>query len=197
MATTMPWAAPAEPAAPTSHRMPVIGRRALAGLLIVAGIAVVIRAQVVRAAEASLNAALMGWFTDGQTYVWGDRGSFYWGMGSGHARGLQITSQCSIAYVAGPMLVIFGLLLLARRLPLQRVVLGVAVGVGLMFVINTARILLVAASLQLWDSEAAFWWAHVVLGSVIAVAGNIAALAIAIRIAFARRSPQADEAVAT
>jgi exosortase/archaeosortase family protein len=156
-------------------------------LLAAAGIVVIASAQAVRAIEATIAAALIGPLTRTQTYVWGSRGSFYWGMGTDHAHGIRITGECSLAYVAGPLLIGFGLLLLLKRLPSPQVVLGAAVGVALMLTVNTFRLLLIAGSIHRWNTETAVWWAHVVLGSMVAVVGNVVGMAVALTIAFRNR----------
>ena len=165
----------------------VIARGVTSLVLLSLGIATVVRARAVRAGEARISALLIGALTHTETYVWRARGSFYWGIGSHRARGLHISPACSLAYVAGPLLVVFGLLLLLGRLPQRQVVAGVLAGIGLMVVVNTVRMVLIAESINLFDSPSAFWWAHIVAGSLLAVVGNVVALALALRIAFRNR----------
>jgi len=184
---TMTWDDARGRAAARPHRVLFTVRRLVALLLVLAGMAVIASAQAVRAVEAAIAAALIGPLTRTQTYVWGSRGSFFWGMGTDHAHGIRITGECSLAYVAGPMLIGFGLLLLLKRLPSPQVVVGAAVGIALMLIVNTFRLLLIAGAIHHWDSETAFWWAHVVLGSMVAVIGNVVGMAVALTIAFRNR----------
>ena len=182
MSTSVPHASDAEP--PTALTRWLVARRLTATLLIFSGLAVVIGAKAVRSGEASVAAMLVGVVTRTDTAAWGEHGSFYWGLGSGDAHGLRITAECSSAYVAGPVLVVFGLLLLSRRLPLVRVLTGAAAGLAVVILVNMARIVLIADTVNRWSSDAAFWWSHIVVGSTLAVVGNIAALALALRTAF-------------
>ena len=111
-------------------------------------------------------------------------------MGTDQAHGIRITDECSLAYVAGPMLVGFGLLLLLSGSPDRRWSSARGSGLALMLVVNTFRIAVIAMSIHIWDCAAAFWWSHVVLGSMVAVVGNVVGMAVALPIAF-RNRPEA------
>lgn len=170
-------------------RVSFAARRLIAAGLAVLGVASVVFAERVRGFEATVAAVVVGASTRTDTYVWASRGSFYWGMGTDAARGLRITYECSLAYVSGPLLVIFAFLLLLKRLPELQVVAGAVAAVTFMLVVNTFRIWMIAMSVHIWDSETAFWWSHVVLGSLTAVVGNVTAMALGLRIAFLDQHP--------
>lgn len=164
------------------------GRLVVALVLACVGVAVVAQAARVRALEASAAAAAVRLLLPTRTFVVATPDpAFYWDMGTGHAHGLRITAECSSAFVVGPLMAGFGVLLPLRRLAVRRVLLGVAAGVATVVAVNTSRMVMIAVSMHLWGSDAVFWWSHLVVGSVIAVLGNAFALGLAIRVSFSAR----------
>lgn len=158
-----------------------------AALAVVLGVLAVLHAATIRGLEASAS----GWITHRTTglevFVAPERATFYWGIGSPETFGLRVTPECSSAYVVGPLLCLFGGLLLLRRLSTRRVLVGLAAGLGVVVLTNLFRVGLIALAVDTWGRGAAFWWSHVVVGSLIAIVGNIAGIALAISVAFGHR----------
>lgn len=180
--------------APRSRRL---GRLAICLALVGVGIAAVLRAPAVRSLEAVSSASVIGVVTSSQTYVAPGTSSFYWLMGTADAKGLQITPECSIAYVVGPLLVLCGLLTLLRRLPLRRIFAAALAGGLLIACVNLLRISMVAVAVTHFPSERAMWWWHVVIGSIVSLIGVGVGLGATARVAFggqrvARRRPPTD-----
>lgn len=186
-------------AVPEIHARPSIaarlGRALLVLTLVGVGASMVLDAPLVRGAEASSSASVVGRITSSDTYVAPGTSSFYWLMGTSDARGLHITAECSIAYVVGPLLVLCGLLALLRRLPPHRMAAAATAGVVVIGCVNLLRISMVAVAITHFPSERAMWWWHVVIGSIVSLLGVGAGLALTTRVAFGgaarsgRRSP--------
>ena len=177
-----PGSGPRGPRRPTRWSLVALG-------LVALGLLIVVQAASVRSLEAELTAALAGVITRSETYVAQGYGAFFWNVGTPEVHGLRITPECSLAYVTGPFLIMGGVLLALGRLSPARVLVGLIVGLALMVILNTARILLIVTAVHLWGTGSALWWSHVVLGSLVALLGNAAAMAVAIRLAFANRPP--------
>jgi exosortase/archaeosortase family protein len=159
------------------------------GVLVAAGVVAVAMAAQVRTAEAYTMATLVGWSTGTSTHVVPGTAAFYWLLGTPRAQGLRITSECSIAYVLGPLLVLCGLLATLRRLPLRRVFAAASVGAALITVVNLLRMTMVALAVTHSSSERAMWWWHTVVGSLVSILGIGLGLAAVGRIAFSGRTP--------
>ncbi|MEZ5138342.1 MAG: exosortase/archaeosortase family protein [Acidimicrobiales bacterium] len=155
--------------------------------LVALGAWLVVDAEAVRTVEATSSASVVGALTSSETYRAPGTSSFYWLMGTSEARGLRITSECSVAYVLGPLLAMCGLLSLLRRLPARRMVAAAAAGAALIACVNLLRISMVAVAVTRFPSDQAMWWWHVVIGSLVSLAGVGVGLALTTRVAFGGR----------
>lgn len=170
--------------APAPRRAGAVVRVALALALLAVGVLGVWNAGAIRTVEAESSASVMGALTSSETYVRRETASFYWLMGTADARGLRVTAECSVAYVIGPLVGLCGLLALLRRLPARRILAAALAGVSIIVGVNLVRIAMVAVAVTHFPSERAMWWWHVVIGSVVSLAGIGAGLASTVRIAF-------------
>lgn len=161
-----------------------LGRWTFALALVVLGASLVVQAHDVRSAEALTSASVIGALTSSETYVAPGTSSFYWLMGTADVEGLRITTECSVAYVVGPLLMLCGLLATLRRLPLRRIAVAAAAGVALIACVNLLRISMVAMAVTHSSTDRAMWWWHVVIGSIVSLLGVGLGLGTTIRVAF-------------
>ncbi|GAA4166505.1 hypothetical protein GCM10022286_31250 [Gryllotalpicola daejeonensis] len=143
--------------------------------------------QQFREIEARVAAVLMNPMVHGGT---APAGSIVWfGLGTDQVTGFQITTLCSTVILVTPLLAIAGVLLLVRPLALGRVLIGLAVGVGIVTVCNLLRYGFAAFAMQGWGNDG-FELVHRYLGSLLVIAGFIAAFILLLRVATTRRAPK-------
>ncbi|GAA4174574.1 exosortase S [Gryllotalpicola koreensis] len=155
-------------------------------LLALAG-ALMLAQEQFRDVEARVAAVLMAPIVHGDAAA---AGSIVWfGLGSGHVNGFQITTLCSTVILITPLLAMVGVMLLVRPLALGRVLVGLAIGAGLVAACNLLRYSLAAIALQTWGDDG-FELVHRYLGSLLVIAGFIAAFILLLRVATTTRRPQ-------
>jgi exosortase/archaeosortase family protein len=103
--------------------------------------------------------------------------------------GFQITTLCSTVILVTPLLAAAGLMLLVRPLALGRVLVGLAIGTGIVTLCNLLRYGFAAIAMQTWGSDG-FELVHRYLGSLLVIAGFIAAVILLLRFATMRSTPQ-------
>lgn len=148
-----------------------MGMIALGGLLMAHHAAV-------RDLEATLAAVTTGWATGTDTASAPGHQVFLWLVGTPSVRGLTVTPECTSAFIAGPILVVGGVLALSRRLPIPRLLTGVSLAVLVVLAVNVARLTLIAFATYEWGPQRGFWWSHVIAGSIVTIAGTIAGLGL-------------------
>jgi exosortase/archaeosortase family protein len=140
-----------------------------------------------RDVEARVAAFLMDPFVHGGT---APAGSIVWfGLGTQQVTGFQITTLCSTVILVTPLLAAAGLMLLVRPLALGRVLVGLAIGTGIVTLCNLLRYGFAAIAMQTWGSDG-FELVHRYLGSLLVIAGFIAAVILLLRFATMRSTPQ-------
>ena len=77
----------------------------------------------------------------GGTYHHHGSPTFFVGLGSNHAIGLNITPACSTAPIAGALLIITGLLVAFTRIDPLRALVGLLAAVAVVAIVNVARLL--------------------------------------------------------
>lgn len=160
-------------------------RAPIAMALVAAGTAVLLSADRIRGEEAALAAVLARAVTSGATASDRVQATFFFGLGTPFAAGLRVTPECSIAYIAGPLLVALGVLTLLRRLDLKAVLGAALLSLSFLVVTNLARMAFIAWSVYHFGRTTGYWWSHLVIGSVFSVVTIAVSLALAVRTAFA------------
>jgi exosortase/archaeosortase family protein len=108
-------------------------------------------------------------------------GDLVWfALGTHRAFGLQITAECTSALLLIPLLVMMGSFTVFSRVPLRREVLALAVGAGLMFVVNILRVAGIAWSTWKWGLNPGYTYSHVFVGSAFSLIGFIGAMLLAL-----------------
>lgn len=102
--------------------------------------------------------------------------------------GLVVTSECSAAFFVGGVLVVGGLLVIVwHRSPAVRLLVATTATIGLLLLVNTARLAFLAEAAARWGSVG-FGWAHTVGGSVLMIATLCLAVIVFARVGLLRRS---------
>jgi exosortase/archaeosortase family protein len=142
----------------------------------------------IRADEASLAGEWFGAVLGGSVNTSKDVVYFSWV--DGPAVGMRITAECTVALLTGPLCLLGGALLGFTRARWQRLLVGLAAGLVAVVVVNQVRLVLIAISIQHWGMPG-YDVSHKFVGTVVALAGFVAASLLMLRIATAneRRSP--------
>jgi exosortase/archaeosortase family protein len=154
-----------------------VPRLAVSAGLLTAGLLVILATDRLRGAETWLSSLVAGVITRTPTSVLSNGHTFLWGLGTSQLRGLTITPECTVALIAGPLLLLAALLASTRRLDPGRVLGGAALAVAVVMVTNLTRIALIVVAFNDWGNGG-FWWAHVLLGSVVTTLGTVAGVGV-------------------
>ncbi len=87
------------------------------------------------------------------------------------ARGfaLEITPECTSAFLIAPFAVIGAAMLLRRRIDPARVLLGISLAAVLLLLANQLRVGVIAGLVVAFGLEQGYQWGHLILGSLISV----------------------------
>ena len=106
--------------------------------------------------------------------------AFAWGLDpdtTSHA--LRITTECTSAFLLGPLLLVGALVAAAgRRFRLRRVLAATAICAAVAFGFNLLRLTMIAWATNNWGEQTGYEWSHVVAGSIVTIIGATTALAI-------------------
>lgn len=172
-----------EPAGPITWPDRVL--RMFGGLVLVAvGVSLLLYETVVRADEASLAGHWFGLFLAGPVQTSRDLVFFDWSKGPLVA--VQITQECTVALLAGPLLFLGAGLLAFTRAAWHRLLVGLAVGLAVVIAVNQVRLALIAVSTQHWGISG-YDVSHKFVGTVLVLAGFTLAVLLTIRIAVRTR----------
>lgn len=94
-----------------------------------------------------------------------------------HWYSLVMTPECAIAFYAGGLLILGGLMVLIPRFRIGRIVIATAVAVVFMAFVNQLRLALLAHVFGVYGRDA-FEWAHSLGGSTLMVVGLTLSLGI-------------------
>lgn len=144
------------------------GRLAAMVLLVGAAVALVVFQQGYRNLEAVLASHL---FAGGDIRTWagGDSPIVVFRLGETRAFGLEITPECTSAFLIAPFAVLGAAMLLRRRIRPGRVLLGVGLVALLLFIANQLRVAMIAGLINGYGLEQGYQWGHLVLGSLLSI----------------------------
>jgi exosortase/archaeosortase family protein len=147
-------------------------------LMLVVTVGLLVFQQDFRNLEAAIAATLLG--GGGTPAFAAPRTATVWfGLGQTGAYGLEITPECSAAFLIAPFPLIGAVMLWRRRLSLTRVAVGVGLTALLLMLGNQLRVGLIAYLIRVLGMETGYEWGHLVLGSLLSIgfiAGSIALL---------------------
>jgi exosortase/archaeosortase family protein len=167
--------------------MGAVWRRATAVLAFAAAALLALNDLTVRSWEIHATAWLSQHVLGIQTLTTVHRPDVFWFRADGLPwSGIQITAECTSAVLLTPLMVVVGVLLLAKRMSVPRVLLAAAAAGGSMLVVNLARFVGLVAALT-YGGHAVFDWAHVVGGTVLTMLGALAGLFLFGRIVVVRQ----------
>ncbi|QNE35285.1 exosortase/archaeosortase family protein [Leifsonia shinshuensis] len=126
----------------------------------------------------------------GASAALGEHATITVGAGGPMLFSMSIGLACSIVLLLVPFLLIAAALLATGRISVLRALFAVAIGAVLLEVVNTVRVLVIAA-LTLGDGVSGFGWGHTLVGSVIVLAGLLLTTAGMLWIAARGRKGQA------
>lgn len=172
---------------PPPRRAPRLGAAAAFAAL---GMVVIALNARVRALETTLSAHIAGVITGTRTAAVPSTHTFYWLIGTPHFVGLLITSDCTSAILIAPLLFVAALLALGGRVPPGRLIVGSALGSGLLFAANLLRLALITWATYHFGMPG-FTWSHTLLGSVLSLAAVAGALVVLGLLAGRYRRPSA------
>ena len=169
---------------PATRALPdgVVKRRSIAVVLCAVAAAVVIFEFHVREVEAQVSAFLSQLLTGHQAAAIPGGAFFYVLEGTPHTFGLQITYDCTSAFLVAPLLVIGAALAMARRIRLGRLMVGIVLAVAVLFAFNLGRIACIAWATANYGNSG-FTASHVFVGTGITLVAYVAALVTLIYIA--------------
>ncbi|MBO3746068.1 hypothetical protein J5X84_08330 [Streptosporangiaceae bacterium NEAU-GS5] len=90
---------------------------------------------------------------------------------SGPRTGLQITPECTSAFLVLPLLIVTALMTWLRKRLTFWPIIGLAVTTALLFGTNQIRILTVVLMIRGMGFEEGYYWGHTMVGSLISVFG--------------------------
>lgn len=153
-------------------------RRSAAVLLLAVTVALVVFQGEYRHLEAVLAAQL---FSSGgvQTFAQPDSGIVIFQLANQKVFGLEISPECSSAFLIAPFTAIGAAMLWRRRMHPGRVALGVSLVALLLVLANQLRVAMIAGLIDGFGLQEGYKWGHLVLGSLLSIvflAGSLALL---------------------
>lgn len=94
----------------------------------------------------------------------------------------HVTPSCSAAVLLAPALLVYGAILLIRRIPLSRALLAGATMIVVIVVTNQLRLGLIGWASQTWGMDLGYQISHRYVGSAIAIVGFTAGLVLLVRL---------------
>lgn len=168
-------AAPSE----LSHRLDRGLRVAEITFLVGIAVALVVLQSEYRHLEAVLASQV---FSSGgiQTFTTPGSASVVFHLGASKAFGLEISPECTSAFLIAPFAVVGAAIRLGGRVRPGRVTFAVGLAALLLVVANQLRIGLIAALIDTYGLDEGYKWGHLVLGSLLSIAflGICAALSL-------------------
>jgi exosortase/archaeosortase family protein len=100
--------------------------------------------------------------------------------------GLVITPECTVALLMVPF-IIASALLVWQRVPLIRPLVGLAVAVVMLIIVNQLRLLGIVLFVKQMGYASGYYWGHTLVGSIITIMGLATSLATFALVAVRRR----------
>lgn len=173
---------------------PFSAHRLLVGALIALAVVLVVGHRAYQTAEIGLAGIVLGVFTPGGVYVVAGRQAVYFGLGTTHPLGLQMTPECTSAFLVIPLLLVGAALIALRPRISRRVLFSLAVATVVLIVVNQLRILALAGLVGWLGTDRGYYWGHTMIGSLVSVIGG--AIALVLFVWLATRPPKAERRAA-
>jgi exosortase/archaeosortase family protein len=130
-----------------------------------------------RAGETILSSQVVAALAHTRTTAVPGQAVLYFGIGTGGALGLQITPECTSAFLIAPLVAVAAVMVRLRPAVTRRVLGGLGLGVLLLVVTNQVRITMVVWLVKWLGPDSGYYWGHTLMGSAVSVLGGAASLA--------------------
>jgi hypothetical protein len=160
--------------------------RVVAGVVAASGLVLLLTESHVRVFEARVSSFFMSVTHIAQSRPMGSSVIFAQGQ---HWIGYSITAGCTATLLAVPFFFISSGLLLTRRVSITRGLVGLAVVVVFVAMVNQLRLLLIGGSMQLWGFTTGYNRSHVLAGGVLSTFGVAIGIAVFLALAVRQRGP--------
>lgn len=91
--------------------------------------------------------------------------------------GMEVTPECTSAWLLAPLLGLAAVLAFGRRLTLRAVIIATAVTAGFLFAVNILRLTLILLAIHWWGYDG-YKWSHEVYGSLVTIIGTCVGLGL-------------------
>lgn len=166
------------------------GTRILIGVLGALVVALVVLNRAYRTGEMAVASGILSLITSSGVYLAPQRQSLYFGLGTDHAFGLQMSPECTSAFLVLPLLVVGAAMIALRPRIASRVLGALALATLAVILVNQLRILTLVGLIDWLGTDRGYYWGHTLLGSMVSIIGGAAALVMFVWLA--TRKPKAE-----
>jgi exosortase/archaeosortase family protein len=143
-----------------------------------------------RTAEMFLATELIRLTSSSGVYLAAERQSVYFGLGTDSAFGLQMSPECTSAFLLLPLVLVAAVMIALRPRIATRVLIALACAGAAVIVVNQLRILGLVGLIDWLGTDRGYYWGHTLLGSMVSVVGG--ALALVLFVWLSTRKPRAE-----
>ncbi len=171
MAVAGPLPVPRTPRTTPLTRAAVLGLVGLAALLVVLN-------RAYRTGEMVLASLILRVVSSDGVHLAAHRQTVYFGLGSDRPFGLQMSPECTSAFLVLPLLVVGAVMIALRPRIAKRVLIALLIAGIAVVVVNQLRILTLVGLIEWLGTDRGYYWGHTLLGSMVSVIGGAAALVL-------------------
>ncbi|WP_436497032.1 exosortase P [Actinokineospora sp. HUAS TT18] len=171
-------------------RRTTIGARFLVAALVAAAATLVVANRAFRTGEMVLVSGLIRLTSSSGVYVATERQSVYFGLGTDRPFGLQMSPECTSAFLLLPLVLVGAVMIALRPRISTRVLIGLACAGAAVIAVNQLRVLGLVGLIDWLGTDRGYYWGHTLLGSMVSVVGG--ALALVLFVWLSTRKPRAE-----
>ena len=162
---------------PRTSRTTLPTRIMVAGLLGLAVLLVVFN-RAYRTGEMVLASLILRVVSSDGVHLAAQRQTVYFGLGSDRPFGLQMSPECTSAFLVLPLLVVGAVMIALRPRIAKRVLIALLIAGVAVVVVNQLRIMTLVGLIEWLGTDRGYYWGHTLLGSMVSVIGGAAALVL-------------------
>ncbi|MDQ3404224.1 MAG: exosortase P [Actinomycetota bacterium] len=167
-----------------------VGTRILVVTLAALALALIFGNRTYRTAEMALASGILRLVTSSGVHLAPSRQTVYFGLGGDRPFGLQMSPECTSAFLVLPLLVVGAIMIALRPRIAGRVLGALAIATVAVIVVNQLRILTLVGLIDWLGTDRGYHWGHTLLGSMVSVIGGAAALVLFVWLS--TRKPKAE-----
>lgn len=152
--------------------------RLVALSLLAVAIGLVLAHQAYQTVEIMFAGAVLGLVTASGVEVNAGRQTVYFGLGSEHPLGLQMTPECTSAFLLVPLVLVAAVLVSLRPRIARRVLVSLGIAALVLIAVNQLRILTLVGLVNWLGTNQGYYLGHTLLGSMVSVIGGAVALVL-------------------